>query len=173
MKKIVFLSLMIFGFIVTNNEEVEASAYVGNTDEIQIDHDANKEAIRILKNNGDIENAPVSLDKLTTETPVQSLNISRMSRAALQMYTTNEGKNIYGIYQFRCNKLAPVGFNWYQNGIPAYATQQVSASRFVFKTANVWDTGVGAYDKGYYWRNFGTPWGSFWASVWNLNDLFY
>jgi hypothetical protein len=46
---------MIFGFIVTNNEEVEASAYVGNTDEIQIDHDANKEAIRILKNNGDIE----------------------------------------------------------------------------------------------------------------------
>jgi hypothetical protein len=175
LKKLFFVSCLLFSTAVFSRvDTANAEAFVGDTENIKIDKQKNQKAIEILQSNGDLDSLQFPIEKLTTEPPIQEISTNQNLRAALKRYYADGGsRHINGFWQMRCTELAPVGFNWTDNGIPKDSTTVYSNASFSFKANRVWDTGVGAYDKGYYWRNIGTPQGSFWASVWNLNDLLY
>lgn len=83
-----------------------------------------------------------------------------------------------GLYQYRCDDLTPADFKWAENGIPAAAIMKITPTMFKFRHDKVFDTYVGGYSLGYYWRKFRVrlPNGKdvyFWASAWNLHHLFY
>ncbi|MTD41641.1 hypothetical protein GIX45_24050 [Erwinia sp. CPCC 100877] len=145
------------------------------------DSKSNEEAIEILKRDGDLENAKsrFSLDKITTEQPAESINPLISARSGRpNFYYVDEYKTVYGIYQIRTNSLAPTAFSWYQNGIPASIVVWSGLDRiYSFYGAPIRDTGLGAYDAGYYWRRFSCMERGqtiyVWLSVWNLNNLVY
>lgn len=105
-------------------------------------------------------------------------------------YQANEVKYIHGIWQIKCDYLAPVGFDWLENGIPVSmvnwvdkdgnnlpdgADQDFKAGMFFsfeLDEAHITDTGKGGYYGGYYWRlfEFG-QFGPIWLSCWDKDDL--
>lgn len=105
-------------------------------------------------------------------------------------YEANEVKYVNGIYQIKCDYLCPIGFNYFQNGIPVSmvnwvdkdgndlpdgADQDFKAGMF-FSFAgdenNITDTGEGGYYGGYYYRRFEFgQFGTVWLSCWNKDDL--
>lgn len=92
-------------------------------------------------------------------------------------YTVNYQTYAYGMYQVGSKSLVPAGFKWFENGIPMNAVNYkmgTSAATFTFKADKVWDRGRGkVYDQGYYYKEFGTPWGNFYARAGSLGELLY
>lgn len=187
MKKIctsVIVGIGILFFIQSPN--VNAAAYVGNTDAIAVDKESNNEAIEILDEAGILEDCPFPLDKLTTDVPAQA-QLSGIVPFAIKSYRVNaSGKtqvrivpnDVSGQPAVRINELVPAGFNWHQNGIPSKAAISAGNGLVYFSGSWVEDLGIGAYDMGYYWRviRFYQPgnWSyskDVWLSVWNKNDL--
>ena len=105
-------------------------------------------------------------------------------------YEANEVEFINGIWQIKCDYLAPVGFDWTENGIPVSmvnwvdkdgnnipdgADQDFKAGMFFsfeIDENRIADTGNGGYYGGYYWRlfEFG-QFGPIWLSCWDKDDL--
>lgn len=105
-------------------------------------------------------------------------------------YEANEVKYVNGIWQIKCDYLCPIGFNYFENGIPVTmvnwvdkdgndlpdgADQEFKAGMF-FSFAgdenNITDTGQGGYYGGYYFRKFEFgQFGTVWLSCWNKDDL--
>lgn len=164
------LSLLSVAGLLTANLKAEAAAYDSNYINFIPDPEANEKAIQLATKDEDATSIPVPLENLTTEQPPQAKQLT--ARAALQKYRGNEYKEIYGIYQWRINELAPVGFAWYENGIPSSVTKGLGSS-LTFNSSKISDTGVGGWQYGYYWRKFSTAQGTFWASAWNKSDLLY
>ncbi|WP_348920115.1 hypothetical protein [Enterococcus rotai] len=179
MKKIVILFGLLCCSIFVATENVNAEAYIGDTDSIEINPSANKEAIEILKKDGDLGSTRFPLDKITTEEPVQSTNpLFNQRSGRIQFYYVDESKDIHGLSQIRTNYLAPAAFNWYQNGIPYSAVSWTGQDRvYYFTRIRVYDTGIGAYDAGYYWRRFSSIDKGrviyFWLTAWNITNLIY
>lgn len=92
-------------------------------------------------------------------------------------YTVNYQATAYGMQQVGSKALAPVGFAWLENGIPMSAVNYkmgLSQATFTFKASKVWITGKPrVYDQGYYYTQFGTPWGTFYAKANSLKELLY
>lgn len=106
------------------------------------------------------------------------------------VYQANEVEYIAGIWQIRCDYLAPKAFDWIENGIPVSMVNWVSADgidipdgadqdfkagmhfTFAGDEDNIEDTGRGGYNYGWYWRlfKFGR-FGLVWLSAWNKDDL--
>lgn len=95
----------------------------------------------------------------------------------LKRYNANYQTYAYGMYQVGSRTLAPIGFKWYENGIPMNAVNYslgLSQASFTFKADKVWDMGKPRiYDQGYYYKQFGTPWGTFYAKASNIRELVY
>lgn len=175
LKKLLAFSLLLVG-VCFGAVNVNAAAYVGDTDNIKVDAESNKEAIRLLTESGEIDEVDIPLDKIGYEPPKESINNLGMQRKLPTSYNYFQSTYLYGMYQLRSQTLAPAGFNWKDNGIPANCTSvriPGSSGFFSFKLGTVSDAGFSGYDAGYYWRKFNTPWGSFWASAWNLDHLIY
>ena len=105
-------------------------------------------------------------------------------------YEANEVKFVNGIWQIKCDYLAPIGFDWTENGIPVDMVNWVDADgndlpdgeskdfkagmffSFAGDETNIVDTEDGGYYGGYYWRlfEFG-QFGTVWLSCWNKDDL--
>lgn len=105
-------------------------------------------------------------------------------------YEANEVKFVNGIWQIKCDYLAPIGFDWTDNGIPVGMVNWVDKDgndlpdgedkdfkagmffSFAGDETNIVDTGDGGYYGGYYWRlfEFG-QFGTTWLSCWNKDDL--
>ena len=105
-------------------------------------------------------------------------------------YVANEVKFVAGIWQIKCDYLAPAAFDWVENGIPVSMVNWVDKDGIDipdgadkdFKAGmcfsfdkdenNITDTGRGGYNYGWYWRlfRFG-QFGLVWLSVWNKDDL--
>ncbi|KRN57529.1 lytic exoenzyme target recognition domain-containing protein [Carnobacterium divergens] len=164
------LSLLSITGLLFNDFKAEAAAYDSNYINFIPSAESNMEAINIVTKDGNSENIPFPLENLTTEQPNQSNRIA--TRAALKVYRANDYKEMYGFYQWRINELVPVGFNWYDNGIPSSVTKGFGQA-LTFNSGKITDTGAGAWQYGYYWRQFSTAQGTFWASVWDKNDLLY
>lgn len=105
-------------------------------------------------------------------------------------YEANEVKYVNGIYQIKCDYLSPIGFNYYDNGIPVDMVNWVDANgndipdgkskdfksgmffSFAGDENNITDTGEGGYYGGYYYRRFEFgQFGTVWLSCWNKDDL--
>ena len=105
-------------------------------------------------------------------------------------YEANEVKYVNGIWQIRCDYLTPIGFNFYDNGVPVDMVNWVDKdgndipdgdskdfkSGMFFSFAgdenNITDTGEGGYYGGYYYRRFEFgQFGTVWLSCWNKDDL--
>ena len=87
-------------------------------------------------------------------------------------YQANAVAFVNGIYQIKCDYLAPVGFDWTDNGIPVGLVNWVDENgnnlpdgqdkdfkagmyfSFEIDEAHITDTGEGGYYGGYYWRKF-------------------
>lgn len=105
-------------------------------------------------------------------------------------YEANEVKYVNGIWQIKCDYLAPIGFDWTENGIPVDMVNWVDKDgndlpdgeskdfkagmffSFAGDETNIVDTEDGGYYGGYYWRlfEFG-QFGTVWLSCWNKDDL--
>ena len=105
-------------------------------------------------------------------------------------YEANDVQFVNGIWQIKCDYLCPIGFNYFDNGVPVAmvnwvdkdgndlpdgADQEFKAGMF-FSFAgdenNITDTGVGGYYGGYYFRKFEFgQFGTVWLSCWNKDDL--
>ena len=105
-------------------------------------------------------------------------------------YEANDVQFVNGIWQIKCDYLCPIGFNYFQNGVPVAmvnwvdkdgndlpdgADQEFKAGMF-FSFAgdenNITDTGEGGYYGGYYYRRFEFgQFGTVWLSCWNKDDL--
>ena len=105
-------------------------------------------------------------------------------------YEANEVKFVNGIWQIKCDYLAPVGFDWTENGIPVSLVNWVDKDgknipdgedkdfkagmyfSFVIDENRISDTGDGGYYGGYYYRlfQFG-QFGPVWLSCWDKDDL--
>ncbi|WP_416470201.1 lytic exoenzyme target recognition domain-containing protein [Streptococcus thermophilus] len=105
-------------------------------------------------------------------------------------YEANEVKYVHGIYQIKCDYLCPIGFNYFENGIPVSMVNWVDANgnnlpdgadqdfttgmffSFEGDEVNINDTGQGGYYGGYYFRKFEFgQFGTVWLSCWNKDDL--
>ncbi len=105
-------------------------------------------------------------------------------------YEANEVQFVNGIYQIKCDYLSPIGFNYYDNGVPVDMVNWVdkdgndipdgnskdfkSGMFFSFEgyENNITDTGEGGYYGGYYWRKFEFgQFGTVWLSCWDKDDL--
>ena len=105
-------------------------------------------------------------------------------------YEANEVKYVNGIWQIKCDYLCPIGFNFYDNGVPVDMVNWVDKdgndipdgdskdfkSGMFFSFAgdenNITDTGEGGYYGGYYYRRFEFgQFGTVWLSCWNKDDL--
>lgn len=126
----------------------------------------------------------------TTNTTTTS-NSSGRQPDSKAYYLADEVAFVNGIYQIRCDYLAPLSaFDWTDNGIPVGMVNWVDENGndvadgadsdfkagmyFSFKDDenNITDTGNGGYSNGYYWRefNFG-QFGTAWLSVRDKDDL--
>lgn len=113
-----------------------------------------------------------------------------VKKTVKQVYRADEVKFVNGIYQIRCNDLAPTHFDWTDNGIPVALVNWVNADgsnitdgadkdfkagmyfSFEGDEAHITDTGQGGYNYGYYWRKFTFgQYGTVWLSAWNKNHL--
>lgn len=105
-------------------------------------------------------------------------------------YEANDVRFVNGIYQIKCDYLAPIGFNFYDNGVPVDMVNWVdkdgndipdgdskdfkSGMFFSFEgyENSITDTGEGGYYGGYYYRRFEFgQFGTVWLSCWNKDDL--
>lgn len=105
-------------------------------------------------------------------------------------YEANDVRFVNGIYQIKCDYLAPIGFNFFDNGVPVDMVNWVdengndipdgeskdfkSGMFFSFEgyENNITDTGEGGYYGGYYWRKFDFgQLGTVWLSCWDKDDL--
>ena len=105
-------------------------------------------------------------------------------------YEANDVRFVNGIYQIKCDYLSPIGFNFYDNGVPVDMVNWVdkdgndipdgdskdfkSGMFFSFEgyENSITDTGEGGYYGGYYWRKFDFgQFGPVWLSCWNKDDL--
>lgn len=105
-------------------------------------------------------------------------------------YLANDVQFVNGIWQIKCDYLAPVGFDWTENGIPVSLVNWVDENgnnvpdgadkdfkpgmyfSFEIDEARISDTGIGGYYGGYYWRQFQFgQFGNIWLSTWDKDDL--
>lgn len=105
-------------------------------------------------------------------------------------YEANEVKYVNGIWQIKCDYLCPIGFNFYDNGVPVDMVNWVDKDgndlpdgeskdfkagmffSFAGDEVNITDTGEGGYYGGYYYRRFEFgQFGTVWLSCWNKDDL--
>ena len=106
-------------------------------------------------------------------------------------YLANAVAIVNGIYQIKCDYLAPVGlFDWTDNGIPVGLVNWVDENgnnlpdgqdkdfkagmyfSFEIDEAHITDTGEGGYYGGYYWRKFEFgQFGTVWLSCRDKDDL--
>lgn len=105
-------------------------------------------------------------------------------------YLANDVAFVNGIYQIKCDYLAPVGFDWTDNGIPVGLVNWVDENgnnvtdgadkdfkagmyfSFELDEAHISDTGEGGYYGGYYWRKFEFgQFGTVWLSCRDKDDL--
>ncbi|AZF90726.1 choline binding protein A [Streptococcus phage CHPC877] len=105
-------------------------------------------------------------------------------------YEANDVQFVNGIWQIKCDYLCPIGFNYFQNGIPVDMVNWVDANgndipdgksedfkpgmffSFAGDEVNITDTGQGGYYGGYYYRRFEFgQFGTVWLSCWNKDDL--
>lgn len=94
-------------------------------------------------------------------------------------YRVDDIQFINGLWQIRCNLLAPVGFDWTDNGINAADVDMIDPGSgtmlpdqetispgmyFAFNESRVNDTGIVVNDHGYNYRkfNFAQPTGEVW-----------
>lgn len=128
----------------------------------------------------------------TTSTPQANTSTPTATRQpdSKAYYLANEVAYVNGIYQIKCDYLAPVGFDWSDNGVPVGlvnwvdengndvpdgADQDFKAGMyFSFKDdeAQITDLGEGGYYGGYYYRKFEFgQFGTVWLSVVDKDDL--
>lgn len=105
-------------------------------------------------------------------------------------YQANAVAFVNGIYQIKCDYLAPIGFDWSDNGIPVGLVNWVDKDgnnlpdgqdkdfkagmyfSFEIDEAHITDTGEGGYYGGYYWRKFEFgQLGTVWLSCRDKDDL--
>lgn len=105
-------------------------------------------------------------------------------------YEANDVQFVNGIYQIKCDYLCPIGFTFFENGLPVSMVNWVDNEgndipngedkdfktgmffNFVGYENNITDTGIGGYYGGYYFRKFEFgQFGTVWLSCWNKNDL--
>ncbi len=174
MKKLCLFLLIGLGCFLAGINQANAEAYDISHKDFIPSTEANLEAIERVKNLNGLENVPIPLENLTIEQPAQSsLNNSNiLLRRSLRKYRASSYREIHGMYQWKINELAPVGFSWLDNGIPQYVTSGYGQS-LSFISNRITDTGVGGWQYGYYWRQFSCAKGTFWASVWDKTDLLY
>lgn len=105
-------------------------------------------------------------------------------------YKANEVQFVNGIYQIKCDYLSPIGFTYFDNGLPVDMVNWVDENgneisdgeskdfkagmffNFVGYEDSITDTGIGGYYGGYYWRKFEFgQFGPVWLSCWNKDDL--
>lgn len=105
-------------------------------------------------------------------------------------YLANDVAFVNGIYQIKCDYLAPVGFDWTDNGIPVGLVNWVDAYgnnvrdgedkdfkagmyfSFEIDEVHITDTGIGGYYGGWYWRKFEFgQFGTTWLSCRDKDDL--
>lgn len=106
------------------------------------------------------------------------LSVPQGKAEARAVYVANTTSYQFGMWQIKSNALAPSGFSWLDNGIPLNAVNKVgsygaSSFTFSFKPSAVWQTNNVVVDYGRTWRQFTTPWGSFWSVARDWNDLVY
>ena len=125
-----------------------------------------------------------------TPTPAQVPNTDVQKSNKKAYYLANEVKLVNGIHQIKCDYLAPIGFDWTENGIPVGLVNWVDEDgnnvpdgedkdfkagmyfSFEIDEVHIRDTGEGGYYGGYYWRlfEFG-QYGTVWLSTWDKDDL--
>ena len=106
-------------------------------------------------------------------------------------YLANDVAFINGIYQIKCDYLAPSAyFDWTDNGIPVALVNWVDENgnnvpdgadkdfkpgmyfSFAIDEDQITDTGEGGYNHNYYWRKFiFGPYGTVWLSVRDKDEL--
>ena len=105
-------------------------------------------------------------------------------------YLANDVAFVNGIYQIKCDYLAPVGFSYIDNGIPVALVNWVSETgenipdgtdkdfkpgmyfSFELDEAHITDTGIGGFYGGWYWRKFEFgQFGTVWLSCRDKDDL--
>lgn len=105
-------------------------------------------------------------------------------------YLANDVAFVNGIYQIKCDYLAPVGFDWTDNGIPVGRVNWVDENgknvpdgadkdfkkgmyfSFELDEDYITDTGIGGYYGGWYWRKFDFgQFGTVWLSCRDKDDL--
>ncbi|MDA9469907.1 lytic exoenzyme target recognition domain-containing protein [Enterococcus sp. 5H] len=121
---------------------------------------------------------------------VKPVEPSKPSQKRRFGYRVDEVKFINGLWQIRCNSLAPAGFDWTDNGINAtdvdmidpgtgamLADQQTirQGRYFAFNESRVSDTGVVVSDHGHNFRkfNFTQPTGDVWLVRGSKQQLVY
>ncbi|WP_247948454.1 lytic exoenzyme target recognition domain-containing protein [Streptococcus constellatus] len=110
------------------------------------------------------------------------------SERKLKVYQVDDLQEVNGIWQVKCDYLAPVEFDWLDNGIACGDIDIVDAngnllddqetkvgSYFVINPSKVVSDNSGAYGSGnYYWRNITlAESGAIWLSTWSVDDLLY
>lgn len=159
--EIFFLTFVTGLFFIFSSKSVHAEEYTPVSE-------SNAEALRILEEYGALENCRFPLENITYEKPV----LIPLRRATYRRYKIDERKIVYGIDQVKCLATAPVGFTWYENGIPVKALA-IYGSYFYFSPDIIRASGARVKDNGRYWSYFtidNTNWG-FWATASNVNDL--
>ena len=106
----------------------------------------------------------------------------------LKVYQVNDLQFVNGIWQVRCNYLAPAEFDWTQNGIACEDIDLVDGngnlladqvtkvgSYFVINPNTIVSDSGGAYGSGgYYWRHVTlAASGQIWLSVWSVDHLLH
>lgn len=175
--------------------KANAAAYDGQADTFVVDEKANQEAIKIVKEFGELENCPVPLENLTTQKTSGEIEYIKKSkgiqdRASRKIYNIDKLwlhafiNNVWAGDTIQCNELVPTGYNHAENGIFfSWVETGVSSSsaKFMFIPAFTEDTGVGGYGTGgWYWREFRIyktgDYGNsdnVWLSTWNKDHLIY
>ena len=124
----------------------------------------------------------------STQPTTQPTTPTKQSKA---YYLANEVAFVNGIYQIRCDYLAPKSaFDWTDNGIPVAMVNWVDENgghvtdgadkdfkagmyfSFEQDENGITDTGEGGYSNGYYWRKFDFgKYGTTWLSCKDKDDL--
>ena len=105
-------------------------------------------------------------------------------------YLADEVAFVNGIYQIKCDYLAPVGFDWTDNSIPVGLVNWVDENgnnvhdgddkdfkkgmyfSFEIDETHITDTCIGGYYGGWYWRKFEFgQFGTVWLSCHDKDDL--
>lgn len=127
---------------------------------------------------------------VTNQQPSTVVPTSTRQPDSKAYYLANQVAFVNGIYQIKCDYLAPVGFDWTDNGIPVGLVNWVDENgnnvtdgadkdfkagmyfSFELDEAHITDTGEGGYYGGYYWRKFEFgQFGTVWLSCRGKDDL--